>query len=108
MPSIEEPLKIVNNPISNENKKRYEEKLNGLDAIENQIIKYIAEDKNIIIDEFDLYTLITVISSILEDQNLLIFSENEIIGKIYEILQIRQPKLGYIPKILLAIQVIQI
>ena len=84
LPSIEEPIKIANNPIVNEKKKRFEKKLNDLDAIENQIIKYIAENNNIIIDEYDLYTLITVISSILDDQNLLIFSENTIIGKIYE------------------------
>lgn len=68
LPSIEKPIKIANNPIVNK-KKRFVEKLNDLDAIKNQIIKYIAEDNNIIIDEYDLYTLITVISSILDDQN---------------------------------------
>lgn len=69
-----------------------------MDAIENQIIKYIAEDNNVIIDEYDLYTLITVISSILDYQNLLIFSENSIIGQIFENFADTPAKIGLYTK----------
>lgn len=91
LPPVDEPIRIINNPtyLSPELIKENREKLNNeniqkFEPIYDQAIKLISNQKDIVIDEYDFNTLISLIVTLTEDHNILIISPNSLIGKIYE------------------------
>ena len=64
--------------------KNHEEKLGELEPVEIKSMKCISDNVNLIIDEFDLYSLISIISTIFSDHKILIITDNQMIRKIFE------------------------
>ena len=102
LPNIDEPIKIRGPPPlidQNTRKKITEEKnnqaLEKVEPIDKQVIKYLTEKDDIVVDEFDIYSLVSIISAFTPSHNLLILTEDKMIGNIFECFAETSTKIGY-------------
>lgn len=91
LPVFGEPIRIINHPTfidTNQRREQRKEELNSklenLIPVDSQTIEQISQGNNVIIDEYDFNTLISLISYFTQNSNILIICEKMHIGKIYE------------------------
>lgn len=91
LPSLDEPIRLSeetrleNGLVTRKlREEQQEKKMNNLKPIDLQAINNLAEGNDVIIDDYDFYTLISLINSLIENHNIAIISTNSMIGKLYE------------------------
>lgn len=103
LPPLDHPIKVINNPLftNPDILKQHKEKLNNdniqkLETIHDQVINILSDKSDIIIDEYDFNTLISLIITLTENSNILIISPNSHIGQIYEYFNDTSSNIGLI------------
>ncbi len=105
LPPVDEPIRTIDNPagINTVLRKKIraksdQEKLDKYIPLESKAIDLIVEGKNILIDEQNFQTIIFIINSLIQDYNILIISQNTLIGNLYEYYNNSTTNIGIITK----------